>query len=104
MKEITIFYIPTPDKSSAEKIACDLIDRRLISCANIIEGHSIYNWGGKLSKNDESLLLAKTFVENTDAVLDYVERTHPYETPLIGHYNMKVNSKYFEWMKEQINK
>lgn len=102
MKQITLFYIPTPDKNTSEEIACDLLEKKLIACANIIDANSVYQFKNKLNKNAESLLLIKTFNENVEPIMEYLEKVHPYEIPLIGHYNMNVNDKYFSWMKEQI--
>lgn len=99
MKQITIFYIPTPNRKVAEEIACDLLDKKLIACANIVDSGSIYVWEDEVQRENEALLLVKAFNENVDAIHEHVEKIHPYKTPLIGHYACNVNDAYFAWMK-----
>jgi periplasmic divalent cation tolerance protein len=73
-----------PDASSAEKIARELVERRLAACVNIVPGmRSIYIWKGVCESAEEQLLIIKT----TSAAYAALERTilelHPYELPEI---------------------
>lgn len=103
-QEIALFYIPVPSKEVAQEIACDLIEKKLIICANIVASNSFFHWNDNLTNKDEILLLIKTVTENINPVREYIEANHPYETPLIAHYLMQVNKKYYDWAKDQLIK
>lgn len=104
IKEIIIFYVPMPDKKSAQDLACILLEKKLIGCGNIVESNSYFNWEDKLNNQNEILLLAKTVKENLHPVMEFIEANHPYEVPLIGHQVMGVNSKYHDWISKQLIK
>lgn len=100
--EITLFYIPFATQEEASKVAECMLAKRMIACANIVQSHSAYHWNNEMVNGQEIILLAKTIQENIPAVNAYIEKEHPYEIPLIAHYPMNVNKKYYDWIKKQL--
>jgi periplasmic divalent cation tolerance protein len=84
--KLILFYIPCPDKSTAENIAKVLLNERLVGCANIVSGmESFYWWEGKIETNSECILLLKTFnsPQVQEKISQRVAKIHPYEIPCI---------------------
>jgi periplasmic divalent cation tolerance protein len=68
----------------AERIARELVERRLAACVNVVPGLvSLYRWKGAVSKDEERLLLIKTRRERYDALAQALQELHPYELPEI---------------------
>ncbi len=99
MNDIVLIYIPTPSRNIARKIAKDLLEQKLIVCANIFPIESLYWWKGKIEESKELVLLVKTTNVNFEKVRCEVEKIHPYETPAIIKIPASANDKYFQWIK-----
>lgn len=103
-REIALFYVPMPNRKVAQEVACDLLEKKLIACANVVASNSYFHWNNTLNNHDEHLLLIKTVAENINPVIEYIEAKHPYEIPLIGHHLLQVNKKYHDWIQQQLLK
>jgi periplasmic divalent cation tolerance protein len=98
-------YITNPNKKTALKITNELLKQRLIGCANIFPIESLYWWQGKIVKDKEYVLIAKTLEKNYEKVKEVVEKIHPYSVPFISKIEIdKINSKYLSWLKEVVKK
>ncbi len=95
-------YITNPNKSQAQKIAKHLLKERLIACANIFPIESLYWWQGKITADNEYVLIAKTLEKNYQKVKEKVEKIHPYKIPCITKIPITPNKKYSNWLKKQI--
>lgn len=96
---IAVFYVPYPTKESAEAVANQLLNDKLIACANLLASESHYLWNGKKEVESEIVAIFKTLNHKKELVIKYIEENHPYDTPFIGCFKMEVNSKYLEWMQ-----
>ena len=68
----------------AQKIADTLVAERLAACVNIVGGcKSIYRWKGKICRDDEYLLIAKTHGSRFEEFKTTVAKLHSYEVPEI---------------------
>lgn len=79
-----LVWCPFPDPDSARDIAGQLLDEKLIACANIlgtIESHFV--WEGARSSGTETAVLFKTTGDLLAAVVARLGALHPYETPAI---------------------
>jgi periplasmic divalent cation tolerance protein len=66
----------------ARALAHALVDARLAACVNIVPGvHSVYRWEGRVTGDDEQLLVMKTTGERVDALREELFRRHPYDVP-----------------------
>jgi periplasmic divalent cation tolerance protein len=101
-----LFYVPCPDKSSAEKIAQTLLSEKLVACANIIPGmESLYWWQGKIETSSEYILILKT-LKTSDAQSSVTQRVlqlHPYDVPCIMTLPvLGINEGYKKWLEESL--
>ena len=77
-----IFYVTTPDKKTAVELANGLVNHKITACANIIEGiTSIYWWESKLNSDQECLMILKTTQKNSEKVIEFIQKNHPYDVP-----------------------
>jgi periplasmic divalent cation tolerance protein len=83
MKEkFALIYITTSSLEEGEKIGEKLVQERLAACVNIIpEIHSFYWWEGKLCRDKEAVILAKTTWERKDELIKRVKEMHSYTVP-----------------------
>ena len=84
----------------AQRIAEALVERRLAACVNILPGlTSIYHWQGKIQRDDEVLLLAKTRADRYPALQQALVELHPYELPEVVAVSVKQGlSTYLAWL------
>ena len=99
-----IFYITCKNKAEAEKISFHLIKQKLIACANIFPINSLYKWKGKLQKDKEYVLLAKTIKTKVKQVEKEVKKIHSYDIPCIIKKEVTANKEYLRWIKNEIKK
>lgn len=88
----------------AARLAKELVDRRLVACANVIPGlRSFYHWQGKLCDETEWLVLLKTHVEKIDAIKQAFKELHPYEEPELVFVPIGEGSPtYLQWLDSSI--
>jgi len=98
-----IIYITCKDSEEAEKIAEHLLKERLIGCANIFPVKSIYWWKGKIQKDNETVLLAKSKKEKFKSIELAVKKIHSYDIPLIECWDVSdVNKEYLDWLEKEL--
>ncbi|MCD6550293.1 divalent-cation tolerance protein CutA [bacterium] len=95
-------YITNPTKTEAGRIAKHLLKKRLIACANIFPIESFYWWKGKITNENEYVLIAKTTENNFEKVKIEVEKIHSYTIPCIIKIHVSSNKKYFNWLKGEV--
>lgn len=100
-----ILYCTCPDKRLAETIVSNLLEKRLIACANIlpnIESH--YVWQGKIENANETLVLIKTSQEKYKEVEKAILVLHPYELPEIIAVPIETGlPDYLQWISESVS-
>jgi periplasmic divalent cation tolerance protein len=100
---LTLFYVPMPNKESAQKMAHILLDERLIACANIMgEMLSLYDWNGVREESHEVVVLLKTSQDKKDAAMQRVHALHPYEIPCILCFDaVQTHPPFAQWIRKQ---
>jgi periplasmic divalent cation tolerance protein len=99
-KPVVIFSTSGPGES--EKIAGDLLEKRLCACVNIVPVRSRYHWKGELCRDEEHLLIIKTTDERSDEVIRRIAEVHSYEVPeaivlpVVAGYE-----PYLQWVTEE---
>lgn len=79
-----LIYAPFPDRESAREVAAQLLDEKLIGCANLMgEVESLYRWDGERGESTEMAVLFKTDAALLDAAVARLEALHPYDTPAV---------------------
>jgi periplasmic divalent cation tolerance protein len=93
----------TCPKDSAERIAREVLKRRLAACVSTLDGiHSLYWWEGKLESAEESLLLIKTRRELFGELEGTVRGIHPYQMSEIISFRVeKGNNRYLDWISKE---
>jgi periplasmic divalent cation tolerance protein len=81
-RKFVLVYITASSLEEAEKIGKLLVEERLAACVNIIpEIRSFYWWEGKLCRDKEAVILAKTRWEKKDELIKRVKEVHSYTVP-----------------------
>jgi periplasmic divalent cation tolerance protein len=73
-----------PDRAAAEKLADELVGKRVAACINILAPcRSVYRWKGAVQHDEEHPMLIKTTHERYAALEQALRAAHPYELPEI---------------------
>ncbi len=98
-----LLYITVGSAEEAASIARDLLDDRLIACANIIDGaKSLYRWEGKIAEEKEAVMIAKTREDLVEKVIDRVRQLHSYDCPCIVAVAIVAgNPAFLDWIDEE---
>ena len=79
-----MIYAPFPDRECARAAASQLLEEKLIACANILgEIESLFVWEGQLDSGTECAVLFKTHATILDEATKRLGELHPYDTPAI---------------------
>ena len=79
-----LIWAPFADEASAAAAAAQLLDERLIACANILPPmRSLYTWQGERGEAVEVGVLFKTDASLLDAAAARIAELHPYDTPAV---------------------
>ncbi|MCG8466666.1 MAG: divalent-cation tolerance protein CutA [Gemmatimonadetes bacterium] len=80
--EVVVVLVTGPDRDAMTELARELLDRRLIACANILDGvDSLYTWEGEAKHDREALALLKTVASRVPALTEAIVSLHPYDVP-----------------------
>lgn len=96
-----VVLITTPGLEAAEKVARELLGKKLAACVNILPSvQSIFTWQGKTQDDREVLLLVKTRLSLfQDQLVPAVQSVHPYEVPEIIALPILAGSQnYLDWI------
>lgn len=105
MKEDFCFiYTTFSNEDDALDIADELISLHLAACCNILpKGKSVYKWGGEIIKEAEFIMIIKTGLKKYSKCKEYLESSHPYDTPIIAKIKLDdLNHPYATWLEEHI--
>ncbi|CAN5688591.1 MAG: divalent-cation tolerance protein CutA [Gemmatimonadetes bacterium] len=80
--DLTVVITTVPDAAAGERLARQLVEERLIACANLIPGlTSVYRWEGAVQTEAELLMLMKTPAAGVERLFARAAELHPYEVP-----------------------
>jgi periplasmic divalent cation tolerance protein len=87
----------------AEKIGSMLVEKRLAACVNIFEKMtSIYRWEGKIHKEEETVIIAKTRTGLIDELTAKVREIHSYVVPCIVSLPVTGgNPDFLSWIEDE---
>ncbi len=94
-----------PADFNARALATDLVERRLAACVNLVERiHSIYRWEGKVSADDEQLLVMKTTDERAGELKEALFAAHPYDVPEFVILPIeRIEGPYLQWLLDAVS-
>ena len=104
MSHMIMLYIPCPNKEEALTIARSLLAKKIIACANILDGcTSVYEWEGAVQEEQEVILIIKTVKSLHLEVEKAVSDLHSYDCPcVVGLETSEVNLPFMQWVQEQV--
>jgi periplasmic divalent cation tolerance protein len=104
MAEFLQVTTTTGTREVAERIAVELVDRRLAACVQVSGPiTSTYRWQGKIESAEEWMCVAKTSREQMDGIRAVLKRLHPYEVPeLVATPIVDGSEAYLKWLGEQL--
>lgn len=97
-------YMTVGSEAEAESLSRALLKRRLVACVNIIGGvTSLYHWQGKIAKEPEFVMIAKTCEHHVAAIRELVDKQHPYECPCVITLPITGGNKEFlDWIEKSV--
>jgi periplasmic divalent cation tolerance protein len=97
-------FVTCSSEKEARRIAKQLLDNKLIACANIINGvKSIFRWKGKIDEAKESLIIMKAAKSDLKDVEKTVKKLHSYEVPEIVALPLVWGSgDYLKWLGDSV--
>lgn len=96
-----IVLITTASKQEAEAIAQNLLELKLIACANIVGPiSSHFHWEGKIEKAEEFLVLMKSREDLFEQIAAAVGKLHSYEVPEVLALPVVAGARaYLDWLE-----
>jgi periplasmic divalent cation tolerance protein len=98
-----VVFITAANGEEATRLADMLVGAHLAACVQILpEMESVYRWQGKIERQAEILLLAKTTEDRFEDLEREVRALHSYETPEIIAVPVILGSApYLEWLNSK---
>lgn len=104
-KDAIVVFMTAANGEEAARIAEMLLGQRLAACVQILpEIESVYRWQGKIVRQKEVLVIAKTTKSKFNELEREVRAIHSYETPEIVAVPLSAGSSpYLEWLDSTVN-
>jgi periplasmic divalent cation tolerance protein len=104
MSDKRLLLTTTGSREQANKLAHELVSRRLAACVNIVGPiGSVYRWKGKVDAAEEYLLLIKTTAAEFASIRDAVLELHTYELPELVQLPIETGlADYLDWIGESV--
>lgn len=99
-----VVLMTAPRGRKAELLAKGLVKERLAACVNVVPGVvSHYRWKGRLCRDAECLLVAKTSAARLPALERWVAENHPYAVPEAIALRIDRGAKpYLRWLAGEL--
>jgi len=97
-----VVFMTAANGEEATRLADMLVGAHLAACVQILpEMESVYRWQGKVERQAEVLLIAKTTRSKFDDLEREVRALHSYDTPEIVAVPILTGSApYLEWLNQ----
>jgi periplasmic divalent cation tolerance protein len=104
MTEALIVFTAFADEASAARVARQLVEERLVACANLLPGaRSIYRWKDAVQDEREVVVLMKTRKQDWTALLSRLHELHPYDTPECIAVRIAAGApRYMAWLDDAL--
>ncbi len=100
--EFAVVLCTTP-AGGAEKIALALVEERLAACVNVSQVKSYFTWEGKLSQDNEELMIIKTERRMIDPLKKRIKELHSYQLPeIIVLPIFDGDEAYLQWIRDSV--
>lgn len=97
-----VVFMTAANGEEATRLADMLVGAHLAACVQILpEMESVYRWKGKVERQAEVLLIAKTTQAKFDELEREVRALHSYETPeIVAVPILRGSAPYLEWLQQ----
>ena len=97
-----IVFITVPTPFEGESLAEKIVSAGLAACVQILpQMTSVYEWKGKVERQQEHLLLIKTLPEKYDELERFITANHSYSVPeIVAIEADRVSASYLKWISE----
>jgi periplasmic divalent cation tolerance protein len=105
LEEAIVVFMTAANSEEAGQLADMLVSKRLAACVQIMpQMESVYRWQGKVERQLEVLLIAKTVRSKFAELENEVTKLHSYETPEIVAFPITAGSPaYLEWLGASVS-
>jgi periplasmic divalent cation tolerance protein len=105
MKNYIQVVTTTENKEDAQKIATDLVGKRLVACVQVIGPvSSTYWWREKIEEAEEWLCIMKSRKDLYEQIEKALKHIHPYEEPeILATPIVEGSRSYLAWLDEQVS-
>ncbi|MBL8227763.1 MAG: divalent-cation tolerance protein CutA [Bryobacterales bacterium] len=88
----------------AEKVARQLLEKRLAACVNIVPGaRSLYHWQGAIEESAEHLLIIKSRRPLVEQLEKELQKVHSYDVPELVVIPIVDGSRsYLDWLAKEL--
>ncbi len=98
-----VIVLCTAPVGGSESIARALVEERLAACVNVSQVKSYFTWEGKLSQDNEELMIIKTKRRMIGSLEKRIKELHSYQLPEIIVLPIKEGDEaYLRWITESI--
>jgi len=104
MTDKLVIFVTVGNSNDAATLAKSLVEKRLAACVTLLPGvASWYWWEGKVTEDQEVLLIMKTSRDKFAALEKEVLRLHSYAVPEVIALQIVEGSKnYLNWIEESV--
>ncbi|MFH1591160.1 MAG: divalent-cation tolerance protein CutA [archaeon] len=96
-----LIYTTCKDAEEAKRISRELLDARLIACANIFPVESVYRWKGEIEESKETVMILKTSEDTCERAQKLLTDLHSYDLPAIEVIKAECSDACERWLKEE---
>jgi len=102
VSDAIVVFMTAANGEEATRLADMLVGAHLAACVQILpEMESVYRWQGRIERQSEVLLLAKTTREKFEELEREVRALHSYDTPEIIAVPVTAGSgPYIDWLRQ----
>ena len=100
--DVVTVFVTAPGKDSALALARQVVEESLAACGNLIPNvTSVFRWDEKVTEEEEVLLILKTSVQKSPALIARVAELHTYEVPEVLSLRVEDGfGPYLDWVGE----
>ena len=100
-----VVFLTAANGEEATRLADMLVGAHLAACVQIMpEMESVYRWQGRIERQAEVLLIAKTTTAKFDELEREVRALHSYDTPeIIAVPVVTGSSPYLKWLDKSVS-
>lgn len=100
--DVVTVFVTAPGRAEGLALARQVVEESLAACGNVIPGvTSVFRWDGKVNEEEEVLLILKTTVARSPALIARVAELHTYEVPEVLSLRVEDGfGPYLDWVDE----